>query len=532
MNTLMVTPFAPYRDGIASYAVQELRRLRCDGGDTGAVDVLSPLPSAARFHLRLGGPKGVLRLARKAANYDRTIIQFGPEMLLGGCDSSAKRVAVWAGLAGLARQTSLDVRIHEIEYGPLEQNPLERRAARLALDQADRVTVHTEAERLRLDELLGLGRRIEVVDHGRDFQPAVVESMAAARTELGLAANQFCFVSIGFLQHHKGFDRVVEAMGRLSAAGRLEGQSQPAPHLHIVGSARVDHPDITGYVDRLDRLCATTRNTTLHNRFVSDIEFDLWLQAADVIVLPYREIWSSGVVERAGLFDSQILASDLPQLRDQCPPGTMFFTDVDGLTIAMDKLRLASDRRMPAIGVGTESAPSALTPVPLSDASPVAVSGAIDLNRQPWEVSTEAPDRFSIQSQIAARARAQQLGPVVAERLTADGRRPVDALAALGRFQRPAPNSARPGVAPVKRLITRLISWQLDPIIDRLEDLQRATTQAVAQLEQQRSGGDGALDGAAVSTAGGVSSAAVGQSPRPPQVPARRPPAPLAPGTE
>ena len=56
MSTLMVTPFAPYRDGIATYAAQELRHLRSQGEH---VDVLSPVPSAAPQHLPLGGAAGM-----------------------------------------------------------------------------------------------------------------------------------------------------------------------------------------------------------------------------------------------------------------------------------------------------------------------------------------------------------------------------------------------------------------------------------------------------------------------------------------
>ena len=333
----MVTPFAPYRDGIATYAVQELRELRTSGHPRADVDVLSPLPSAARWHLRLGGPRAMMRLAAKAKSYDKTIIHFAPDMLFGGCGSAAHRVAVWAALAGLARSTSLDLRIHEIEYGPLEHNPLERRAAKLAFDLADRVTVHTPAERDRLDELLGIGDRLEVIDHGRDFRAAVVTSPAEARAELGLPRDRFLFVAIGFLQHHKGFDLAVDAIQRLPATNA---------ELHIVGSARVDEPEIIDYVDHLARRCAAVPAATLHQRFVSDVEFDLWLQAADAVVLPYREIWSSGVVERARLFETPILASDLPQLRDQAPPGTVFFSDVDELSIAMEKLSAATDRRL------------------------------------------------------------------------------------------------------------------------------------------------------------------------------------------
>ena len=461
----MVTPFAPYRDGIATYAVQELRELRTSGHPRADVDVLSPLPSAARWHLRLGGPRAMMRLAAKAKSYDKTIIHFAPDMLFGGCGSAAHRVAVWAALAGLARSTSLDLRIHEIEYGPLEHNPLERRAAKLAFDLADRVTVHTPAERDRLDELLGIGDRLEVIDHGRDFRAAVVTSPAEARAELGLPRDRFLFVAIGFLQHHKGFDLAVDAIQRLPATNA---------ELHIVGSARVDEPEIIDYVDHLARRCAAVPAATLHQRFVSDVEFDLWLQAADAVVLPYREIWSSGVVERARLFETPILASDLPQLRDQAPPGTVFFSDVDELSIAMEKLSAATDRSSEAVG-----------DEPDGEQNREHTSAADSTAGAGWRVDRERPDRNELQAQIVARAREDQLASAVLGPGSAIERRPVDPLLALGHLHRPQPTSARPGVAPVKRVIERLIGWQIEPVAKRVEDLQRAAIDAVTQLDRR-----------------------------------------------
>ncbi len=466
MRTLMVSPFAPYRDGIATYAIQELRELRSNRQPWADVDVLSPLPSAARWHLRLGGPRGMVRLAAKAKTYDRTIIHFAPDMLFGGCGSAARRLAVWAGLAGLARSTSLDLRIHEIEYGPLEQNPLERRAARLAFEQADRVTVHTPAEGGRLDELLGIGDLIEVIDHGRDFRAAVVLSPAEARAELGLSQDHFLFVAIGFLQHHKGFDLAVEAIERLPATDA---------RLHIVGSARVDEPEITDYVDRLARQSAAVPAATLHQRFVSDVEFDLWLQAADAVVLPYREIWSSGVVERARLFETPILASDLPQLRDQAPPGTLFFADVDELSIAMEKLSAAADVEERG-GTGDPSTDPA-------GADGAAGSAASD--DSPWRVDRRHPDRNDLQAQIVARAREDQIATAELGPGSAIDRRPVDPLLALGHLHRPQPTSARPGVAPVKRAVERLTNWQIEPVARRVEELQRAAIDAVTQLDRR-----------------------------------------------
>lgn len=472
MKTLLVTPFAPYRDGIATYAAQELRKLRADGE---TVDVLSPLPSAARWHLKLGGPTGMVQLGRKAARYDRTVLQFGPELLFGGCRSAGQRVGVWAALAAMANRTSLDVRIHEIEYGPLEQNPVERRAAKLALDQADRVTVHTEAERDRLNQLLGLGHRIEVVDHGRDFTPTVTLSTEEARLELGLAEDHYTFVAIGFLQHHKGFDRAVDAMAAVAS---------PGVHLHVVGSARVDHPEILGYVEDLRRRCDGLDNVTLHERFVSDVEFDVWIQAADTIVLPYREIWSSGVLERARLFGRQILAADLPPLRDQAPSGAVFATEVDELALAMEALALASAPERSSLTV--DDGPTAAI---ASDGQASSRAGAT-MQSQPWQIDRRAPDRARIEAQIVARARSAELQHTAHRSAVeagsahgARGRNPVDPLLALGPMHRPQPNSARPGVAPVKRVIDRLIGWQIDPLASRVEALQRATVEAVAALE-------------------------------------------------
>lgn len=492
MNVLMVSPFPPHRDGIAAYAVQELRRLRSDAATSGdTVEVLSPVPSAARWHAKLGTPSGVAQLCRKASGFDRTVVQFSPEMLFGGCRSAAQRVGVWLGLAALARCTAVDYRIHEIEYGPMQSNAMERRAAAMALGLAARVTVHTEAERLELDRFTGLGRRIEVIDHGRDFRPAVVRTRNKARAELGLPVDQFIFVAIGFLQHHKGFDRAVEALAVLNRAG----SDKPYIHLHIVGSARVDHPDINDYVEQLTRQCDRLPNATLHKRFVADTEFDLWLQAADTVIVPYREIWSSGVVERAGLFDRQLIASDLAQLRDQAPEDSMFFSTTDELAAAMEQLASAWHRvNGPAQGRdGEQDLAAAAIDVAEGGHNSLTDNQPLTNHDDSWTISLDQPDRLDIEAQVIARARAAELGaaaPEAAREATthlelAGERRPVDELLSLGHLHRPTPTSARPGVAPVKRMIHRLIDWQVEPLATRLIDLQRATTHAVAQLEQQ-----------------------------------------------
>lgn len=459
MTILMVTPYAPYRDGIAAYAVQEVRRLRAEGVD---IEVLSPLPSAAQHHLWLGGARGMAALARRAGRYERVVLQFSPEMLFGACRGPAERVAVWAGLRAVAARTRLEIRLHEIEYGPLARNPAERRLAHLTLRAADAVTVHTQREVAQLSEAVGLDSGVvTLVDHGASFTAATQVSRDTARAELGLDPAEHVFLAIGFLQEHKGYDLAVDAFGKAGLAGQAS--------LHVVGSVRVDHPDLLAYARRLELLCRVTTGAHLHNKYVSDEEFDRWIVAADTIVLPYREIWSSGVLERAKLYGRPVIATDVGGIGDQAPPGTLFFGDVESLVQAMKERAQTTADRLPANG-GDRPAPE-----------PV----------EEWAVDIEHLRRDDVEAQIRRRVRSRHLGgSPAAGGGEAGGTSPVDPLLALGAVLRPEMVSARPGVSQVKRVIRRVLNWELQPIVTHLEALQRATVEAVTELEAARRSDD------------------------------------------
>ncbi len=481
MTTLMVTPFAPYRDGIATYAAQELRARRSQGEQ---IHLVSPTPSAAHHHLPLGGVRGAAMLVNLARSYQRVVVQYSPELLLGRCRSAGQRSTVWSSMTALARLKPVELRVHEIMYQPLADNPAERRLVSLLFRLADQVTVHTEPERELLRPLLGdeAADKIVVIDHGRNFIPAVSCTTEEAKSELGLAVDEFVFLSIGFIQRHKGFDRSVEAF---TAAGL------PGSRLHIVGSGRVDHPEIGAYVADLTDVCASTEGVEIHNRFVSDDQFDLWLQAADAVVLPYREIWSSSVVERARLFEKPVIASDLDQLGHQLGDDGFACADIGQMAMAMEKVWSASPHS--AVHQMAPPADSHGEGHPLRRASD-GVGRA-----QAWEVDDQDPDRASIQAQISARAGRRHVGSPTFDapdpaavrpggsggvvNSQSGGSGPSRRLAALGSLSRPEPVSARPGVAPVKLAIQRATAWQVDPMYHRICELQQATLDAVVEME-------------------------------------------------
>lgn len=65
--------------------------------------------------------------------------------------------------------------------------------------------------------------------------------------------------------------------------------SAPSCGLRAGGGALVPRPP-----HELRALVAATPGAMLREGYLSDETFDVWLVAADLVVLPYRHIWSSG----------------------------------------------------------------------------------------------------------------------------------------------------------------------------------------------------------------------------------------------
>jgi glycosyltransferase involved in cell wall biosynthesis len=88
---------------------------------------------------------------------------------------------------------------------------------------------------------------------------------------------------------------------------------------------------VARYVEGLRELAAATPNVELHERYVSDEEFDLWIRAADAVVVPYRAASSSGVVARAHLLGTRLIASAVGGIAGQLADGDIPFADDDEL---------------------------------------------------------------------------------------------------------------------------------------------------------------------------------------------------------
>ena len=445
MSTLLVSPYAPARDGIAAYAVQLAKQMRESGE---RVTVLSPSPSAAQLHLAYAGPRGSAALGRRMRAYDHVVVQYHP-MFHYDSASFPRRTAtdlVLGEALRLAGKTTAYV--HEVEYEEFTQSASRRRAGEFFWSGFDDLIFHSEHELQSFRDIFPkAAAHGRVNDHGESFYRRTQLDRDAARRSLGIDDGSFMFLSIGFIQRHKGFDRAVRAFASLDMSGA---------RLDIVGSTRTEEPEFMQYLAELRFLSEHTAGVELHEGYTSDEKFDRWISACDVVVLPYRQIWSSGVLERAKLFDKPVIAIRVGGLADQADPQRTTLVASDS------ELRRAMAA---AAGLATEAA---LVPS--------------------WDIEAEA-SWVDIQRELEQRALAVS-GPSVGRSQPSFGATPGRAslsapLRNIPGYVKPAATSIRPGVSTVKRAIDRAVSWRVDPLARQVETMRLAMTTALDSIERR-----------------------------------------------
>lgn len=330
---LIVSSYPPMPCGIGAYAEQQAQWLRRHGA---VVDVFSPPEGDGDFQGILFGGWNPLRLARVLWAYDEAVIHYVPSFFYHHA-SRGDRLKTSLALFTLALLFRRRVKfvIHETDYKV--EDPLAGRGARVALDRwtyklSGGVEFHTTRERAAFARRYGMAEdnpRLQVSEHDRYFTPRVRMTREEARRALGLPEDGPLFLCIGFVQPHKGFDRAARAMTAVKNDRAL---------LRIVGSVRINWEPALEYARELHRVCAADPRSKFVEEFVTDEKFDTWITASDYVIIPYREIWTSGVLGRARLFGKPAIAADVGALREQLHEGSRVFQSDEELAEIMSEL--------------------------------------------------------------------------------------------------------------------------------------------------------------------------------------------------
>lgn len=174
--------------------------------------------------------------------------------------------------------------------------------------RADRIIAHNLVSRQELVERLGLDdEKITVIPHGNYLHTIhTFPVQSDARRTLSVPEEAKVILFFGQIKDVKGLDQLLEAMPQVL-------EKYPDTVLLIAGKPWKS--DFSVYDTQMEELGIRERCLT-HIRYIPDDEVSLYYSAADLVALPYRRIYQSGVVLMAMSYGKAVLVSDLPGMTE------------------------------------------------------------------------------------------------------------------------------------------------------------------------------------------------------------------------
>jgi glycosyltransferase involved in cell wall biosynthesis len=317
MKYLMVSSYAPMKCGIGAYALQMVKKIQNQGN---SVKILSPPEGGGDFRANLKGGFNLLKLIRFGFSFDKIIIQYHESFYYD--EKTVKNLfSLFAThisfiLIFFIFRSRIELILHEFPRSyPLK---LDYFCEKLKWLLCPKIVFHTKKEVADFEALFFKipSSHIEIRSPSAYFFKFRNISQKEARIELKIPLTDVMFLCIGFIQPHKGFDRAALVFGNIK---------NTKMHLYIVGDLRLQWENYQQYFTRLKNIAENCANVHLVVKYPTDEEFDTWISASDVVITPYREIWSSSVVGRAKIFNKPVIASNIGALSEQISQKDLLF---------------------------------------------------------------------------------------------------------------------------------------------------------------------------------------------------------------
>jgi glycosyltransferase involved in cell wall biosynthesis len=183
----------------------------------------------------------------------------------------------------------------------------------------DHVIVHTDKMKSELADRFHVpAKKVSVIPHGiMSAVPETAMTRTEARRQLGLMDNQRVILFFGLITPYKGLDILIEASASLHRKGMRFT-------LIIAGRIKECH----NYWEQLRLLIVKTGlegKIITHLRHIPDESVEVYLKAADVMVLPYRSIFQSGALFLSYRFGLPVIATDVGSFKEDIIQGETGF---------------------------------------------------------------------------------------------------------------------------------------------------------------------------------------------------------------
>ena len=213
---------------------------------------------------------------------------------------------------------------------------LNRVTLRIQYYLANHIFVHTPKMRDELCREFDVhGRSVTVLRHpinnafpDTDLQPE------EAKEQLGLAKDDKAILFFGRIRPYKGLEYLLQAFEEIA-------ERDPAYRLIIAGEWKKGLEAYFSQIQDMIRRSPYRARIVEKSEFIPDQDAEVYLKAADVMVLPYKEIFQSGVLFLSYSFGLPVVVTDVGSFREEVIEGKTGFVcppcDKAGLAKAIER---------------------------------------------------------------------------------------------------------------------------------------------------------------------------------------------------
>lgn len=308
MKIALLTPFYPYRGGIAQFSDRLYKELaKADEVKVFSYSTLYPkllFPGKTQYVPnpveREDLPSTRVLSSIKLGSHSKTakaINEYAPDVLI---------VAYWMpfmamALSRVCKRLDKSIKVVGLVHNalPHERSWFDKSLAMRFFKQCNAFVTMSQSVADSLDSL-GLNASKLVLEHPiYDHYPATIERQEAVK-QLGLKEGKKTLLFFGLIRSYKGLDLLVKAMNSLDESYQLI----------IAGEC---YGSFTSYQQLID-LSKNKDNFKVLEHYIPDEMVSVLFSAADVLVLPYRSATQSGVVAVAYQLETPMIATNVGAL--------------------------------------------------------------------------------------------------------------------------------------------------------------------------------------------------------------------------
>jgi D-inositol-3-phosphate glycosyltransferase len=196
-------------------------------------------------------------------------------------------------------------------------SPWNRLTLRIQYSLVDHIFVHTQRMKDQLAHSFKIrASKVTVIPFGAGgMVPISSLNSGEAKLRLGLRESDRTILFFGRIARYKGLDLLVDAFGRIALHDRDY-------RLIIAGESTTDWAHHWKEVHDTIESSPMREQVVQDIRHIADDEMEIYFKAADVLVLPYRQIFQSGVLFMSHSFGLPVIATDTGAFRDEILEGT------------------------------------------------------------------------------------------------------------------------------------------------------------------------------------------------------------------